>query len=59
VFLYVLLCRPLSHSLHPMEDTEVCLITKDDKSRVKALLSDKGVAGVTKVSLINLVTLKM
>ncbi len=37
-----------------MEDTEVCLITKDDKSTVKSKLEEKEIKGVTKVILLML-----
>ena len=42
---------PLVHTLYPMEDTEMCLITKNEKAAIKSLLEEKKVEGVTKVQL--------
>ncbi len=42
---------PLTHTLYPVEETEICLITKEDKSSVKTLLEERSVQGVTKVRL--------
>ena len=41
--------RPLAHTLYPPESTEMCLITKSEKSEVKSLLEEKKIEGVTKV----------
>ena len=41
--------RPLAHTLYPVEDTEMCLITKSDKSDVKSVLGEQRVHGVNKV----------
>ena len=41
--------RPLPHTLYPLETTELCLITKIEKSETKELLQEKKVQGVSKV----------
>ena len=41
---------PLLYTLYPLEDTEMCLISKDNKVDVKSLLEEKKVNGVTKVN---------
>lgn len=40
---------PLPHTLYPLETTELCLITKKEKSEVKEEMQAKGVHGVSKV----------
>jgi ribosome biogenesis protein UTP30 len=40
---------PLQHSLNPLQETDVCLITKDNKKSVKDLLSCHDVTFITKV----------
>ena len=47
--LFDIYCSPLAHTLYPVESTEMCLITKSEKSDVKELLEEKKVCGVTKV----------
>ena len=44
-------CSPLPHSLYPVEETEICLFTKNDKKTTKELLEAKKVKGVAKVTL--------
>ena len=41
--------RPLPHTLHVPGEAGICLITKDSKEKVKALLTEHSVEGVTKV----------
>lgn len=43
--------RSLPHSLHPVGETELCLITKGDKKETKELLEAKEIEGISKVCL--------
>lgn len=42
--------RPLPHTLYPVVDTELCLITKREKEEAKEFLKEKKVEGVNKVN---------
>eukprot|EP00741_Cyanophora_paradoxa_P024037 tig00021721_g23212.t1 len=40
---------PLKHTLHPIEETELCLFTKDPQREYKNMIEEKQVPGVKKV----------
>ena len=44
-----LCCRPLPYTLHVPGEAGICLITKNKKEKVKALLKERGVEGITKI----------
>ena len=41
--------RPLPHTLYPIADTDLCLITKREKKEAKEFLKEKKVEGISKV----------